>query len=160
MVFETIKHMVLGINWDLVVYHSISMSVAFLLALPIAWNREAVARSAGLRTFPLVSIATCGFTLLTIDTFQTGEAQARVLQGIVTGIGFIGGGAILKRQHHVSGTATAASIWATGAIGISVALKRLEIGIVLSIITFSTLQFLYKAKSLVGPNQSLDQDGD
>jgi putative Mg2+ transporter-C (MgtC) family protein len=67
------------------------------------------------------------------------DAEARVLQGIITGIGFIGGGAILKSGGSVSGTATAASIWTTGLIGIAVASDRYEIGLLLSIIMFLTL---------------------
>ncbi len=139
------------INWELVANNSLRMAIAFALALPIAWNRETSAHSAGLRTFPLVSIATCGFTLIATTTFEDGGAQARVLQGIVTGIGFIGGGAILRlKEERVAGTATAASIWATGAIGISAALDRLEVAIVVSVITFLTLQLLDPAKKLFG----------
>ncbi|NNC54206.1 MAG: MgtC/SapB family protein, partial [Pseudomonadales bacterium] len=122
------------------------MAIAYVLALPIAWNREAHTRSAGLRTFPLVSIASCGFMLIAISAMPDTGSQARVVQGIITGIGFIGGGAILKGNNNVTGTATAASIWATAAIGISVALYRYEIAIVVSLLTFVTLQFLGKAK--------------
>ncbi len=66
---------------------------AFLLTLPIAWNREQADRVMGLRTFPLVAMASCGFMLLGESAFAGApDAQARVLQGIVTGIGFIGAG--------------------------------------------------------------------
>ncbi|MBT8138558.1 MAG: MgtC/SapB family protein [Gammaproteobacteria bacterium] len=137
------------IDWPLVWVNSASMAIAYLLALPIAWNREAQTRSAGLRTFPLVSIASCGFMLIAISAMPDTGSQARVVQGIITGIGFIGGGAILKGNSNVTGTATAASIWATAAIGISVALYRYEIALVVSLLTFVTLQFLGKAKKAV-----------
>jgi uncharacterized membrane protein YhiD involved in acid resistance len=68
--------------------------VAYILAVPIGWNRERYERSAGLRTFPLVAVATCAFMLVGIDTLPSPGAQARVLEGIITGMGFIGGGAI------------------------------------------------------------------
>ena len=58
---------------------------------------------------------------------STTDAEARVLQGLITGIGFIGGGAILKSGGTVTGTATAASIWNMGLIGIAVAFDRYEI---------------------------------
>ncbi|HEY9031152.1 MAG TPA: MgtC/SapB family protein [Kangiella sp.] len=139
----------IDINWSLVWIHSITLAAAYVLALPIALNREAKARGAGLRTFPLVSIAACGFVLIGIDIFDGSEPEARVVAGIITGIGFIGGGAILKNDNKVSGTATAASIWATGAIGIAVAYQRYEVALLVSIITFLTLQFGYNAKQAV-----------
>ncbi len=96
---------------------------AFLLTLPIAWNRERADRVMGLRTFPLVAMASCGFMLLAQSGFAGNvEAQARVLQGIITGIGFIGAGAILKQDGSVKGSATAARIWKVGAMGAAVAL--------------------------------------
>ena len=64
----------------------------------------------------------------------------------MTGIGFIGGGAILKQDGNVSGTATAAAIWTTGAVGMCVALDRFEIAILLSVVTFLTLRFGPKLK--------------
>lgn len=139
----------IDINWTLVGMHSITLAAAYVLALPIALNREAKARGAGLRTFPLVSIAACGFVLIGIDIFDGAEPEARVVAGIITGIGFIGGGAILKNDNHVSGTATAASIWATGAIGIAAAYSRYEVALLISIITFITLHFGYDAKKVV-----------
>lgn len=139
----------IDINWSLVGMHSITLAAAYVLALPIALNREAKARGAGLRTFPLVSIAACGFVLIGIDIFDGSEAEARVVAGIITGIGFIGGGAILKNNNEVSGTATAASIWATGAIGIAAAYSRYEVALLISIITFFTLHFGYNAKKVV-----------
>lgn len=66
------------------------------------------------------------------------DAEARVLQGIITGIGFIGGGAILKNKGSVMGTATAASIWNTGLIGIAVAFSRYEIAVVMALLNFIT----------------------
>ncbi|AUD78804.1 magnesium transporter MgtC [Kangiella profundi] len=139
----------IDINWSLVGMHSITLAAAYVLALPIALNREAKARGAGLRTFPLVSIAACGFVLIGIDIFDGSDAEARVVSGIITGIGFIGGGAILKNDNKVSGTATAASIWATGAIGIAAAYSRYEVALLISIITFFTLHFGYNAKKVV-----------
>jgi len=62
--------------------------------------------------------------------------------GLMTGMGFIGGGAILKHGGKVQGTATAASLWATGAIGLAVASHRFEIALLVSATTFLTLRFL------------------
>lgn len=120
---------------------------AFILALPIAWNRERADRVMGLRTFPLVAMASCGFMLLGESAFAGApDAQARVLQGIVTGIGFIGAGAILKQDGNVKGSATAASIWNVGAIGAAVALGRYEIAVLLALVDFLILRYLSKLK--------------
>jgi putative Mg2+ transporter-C (MgtC) family protein len=132
-----------GRNFDLweVASHLIALAVAYALALPIGWNREQEARSAGLRTFPLVAIASCGFVIVAIRVLgQDSAGQARIIEGLITGVGFIGGGAILKRAGGTSGTATAASLWATGALGAAVGYGLYDIAAILSIVTFATLQ--------------------
>lgn len=137
----------LEIEWSVIVDHCVTLAVAYILALPIAWDRERAERTAGLRTFPLVAVAACGFMLTGFELLSTTDAEGRVMQGLITGIGFIGGGAILKRDDGiVKGTATAASLWTTGAIGLAVAGGRLEIAIVLSALTFLTLRFLKPVK--------------
>lgn len=139
--------------WQNITY----MAIAYLLAMPIAWDREKKVRSAGLRTFPLVAVASCGFMLLGISVLDSTDAESRVLYGIMTGIGFIGGGAILKEQGRVSGTATAASIWNTGAIGTSVAWSRFEIALVLSLVNFLTLIIMSSVKNQ--EHQTKDKPG-
>ena len=103
--------------------HIIALAAAFALAMPIGWDREKKARSAGLRTFPLVAMASCGFIQASESLMlNSPDGMSKVIEGLITGIGFIGGGAILKQGANVHGTATAASLWATGAIGASVGL--------------------------------------
>jgi putative Mg2+ transporter-C (MgtC) family protein len=141
------------INWHLIFDHSVHLIIAYLLALPIGWDRELSTRQFGLRTFPLVAVVTCGFMLVGMSVVDSTDGEARVMQGIITGIGFIGGGAILKDQDKVAGTASAASIWNTGAIGLAVAFDRLEIAIVLSVLNFLTLKLFGKIKDEVDSNQ-------
>lgn len=130
-----------------VVPHLGALIVAYVLALPIGWDREKSERSAGLRTFPLVAIASCGFIQATEHlTMGNAEATARIVEGLITGMGFIGGGAILVVKASVRGTATAASLWATGAIGTAVGLGAYDIALVLSIMTFLTLRFMSNLK--------------
>lgn len=129
------------IEWHEFAFHLLKLSIAFILALPVAFNREHQSDGAGLRTFPLVSVAACAYMLVGTQVYDTPEAQARVMYGIITGMGFIGGGAILKEHQRVAGTATAAGIWNTGAIGISVAYSRYEIAILLSALSFIIFQF-------------------
>lgn len=138
-----------SIDWSLIGRHLTLLAIAFVLALPSGWNREMRAQSAGLRTFPLVSVAACSFMLIGIEVFSEEFAQARVMGGILTGIGFIGGGAIIKSEKNVTGTATAASIWATGALGIAVAWQRFEIAIVLGVVIFIILNYISKVKEKI-----------
>ena len=139
--------MTMYIEWSKILEHLISVSIAYVLALPVAWDREKEARSAGLRTFPLVAVASCGYMLIATSISGIGsESVSRIVQGLIAGIGFIGGGAILKERGSVHGTATAASIWNTGAIGAAVAFGRYEIAIVLSVINFATLRLLTPLK--------------
>lgn len=126
-----------------VVVNLLTLGAAFVLAFPIGFNREREGRSAGVRTFPLVALASCGFIQATEPLLaDSAEATARVISGIVTGIGFIGGGAILKQGSTVHGTATAASVWATGAIGVAVGLGSFNVAVIISVVTFLTLKFL------------------
>lgn len=139
--------------------HLAQLGIAYLLALPIGWDRETAARSAGLRTFPLVAMASCGFMLTGLDVLESDSAHARVMYGIITGIGFIGGGAILKSGGNVAGTATAASLWNTGAIGLAVAWYNYEIAIALSAMNFFTLRVLGPVKGMFAhsrPHQGVD----
>src|SRR3546814_13027578 len=77
---------------------------------------------------------------------RTSSAQARLLEGWITGVGFIGGGAILKHAGKASGTATAASLWATGALGAAVGYGLYDIAVTLSLTTFLTLHLSHPLK--------------
>ena len=139
---------ILGSNPFQIVPHLIALAFAYLLALPVGWNREKEERSAGLRTFPLVAVASCGF-IQAAESLTVGspEAMARIVEGIITGMGFIGGGAILRLKDSVKGTATAASLWATGAMGTAVGLGSFDVAIVISLITLLTLWVLSPLKT-------------
>lgn len=141
-----------NLEWDVVLSNLVHILVAYLIALPIGWERERNGAGMGLRTFPLVALASCGYLLVAKDLVGASpDAQSRVIQGLLGGIGFIGGGAILKEGGTVHGTATAASIWSTGAIGLAVAFDHLEIAIVLGLVNFLTLRWLTPLKEMVAP---------
>lgn len=112
------------LGWHDTIALLVSIAGAYLLALPLGWERKARSEAVvGLRLFPLVSVSACVFVILGQHLF-TGEnaaEQSDVLQGLMTGIGFIGAGAIVKEPGEAHGLATAAAVWSTGAIGASVA---------------------------------------
>lgn len=146
------------IDWHLVASHLAHLAIAYVLAVPIGWDREARARGAGLRTFPLVAVASCGYLLVGIEVFAGSESHARILYGLMTGLGFIGGGSILKSGGNVTGTATAASVWNTGAIGAAVAWNRYEIALVLCVVNFATLRFVRPLKGLASGREPGDAE--
>lgn len=131
-----------------IVPHITALALAYALALPIGWNRERSERSAGLRTFPLVALASCGFVQgVESHLSNSPEAIARIVEGLITGVGFIGGGAILKHGNSVRGTATAASLWATGAIGAAVGLGTYDVAVAITAFTALTLYVITPLKS-------------
>jgi len=128
------------------------LAYAFVLAMPVGWYREKEEHAIGVRTFPLVAMASCGYVLLGTDPLGPTD-QARIIQGLVAGIGFIGGGAILKgRGSLVHGTATAASIWTFGVVGAAVAQGRYLMAFTLALLNLFTLRVLMPWKQkLDGP---------
>jgi putative Mg2+ transporter-C (MgtC) family protein len=134
-------------DWAQIATGMVRIVVAYLLALPIGWEREQEEHTVGIRTFPLVAMASCGFVLLGVTLSREDPAgTSRIIQGLIAGIGFIGGGAILrgdsKGQVTVHGTATAASIWNMGVMGAAVAQGRFDIGLLLVGLNFFTLRVL------------------
>src|SRR5882724_4472799 len=96
--------------------------VAAALGAVIGLEREMSAQPAGLRTHMLVSLGSALFTLVGANALHTDPT--RIAAQVVTGVGFLGGGAILREGVTVRGLTTAASLWMTAAIGLSVGLRQ------------------------------------
>jgi len=126
---------------------------ALLLALPIGWQREKVERSAGIRTYPLVAVTCCIFLLVAksaiSDLDPSPDSYARLIAGVMTGLGFLGGGAILKRDDAVKGTATAITLWGTGSLGVACAFDRFDLAILISALMFISLVFFKPFKDSI-----------
>lgn len=135
--FLDLTHGELWRAWDQI-WH---LGLAFLLVLPIGWDREQRDYSAGVRTFPLVAVAAC-VIMMVGESIANGqpEAHSRAMYGVVTGMGFLGAGAILKEGKHVRGLTTAASLWAAAAVGLAIAADEFVIGIALAFTNFMLLK--------------------
>lgn len=136
-------------NWDTsyALYHIIQLLIAFVLALPVGFHRWRARRNLGFRTIPLVSLASAGFILVGQQVAGTEPgAQARLMQGLMSGIGFLGGGAIVKQGVNVLGATTAASIWTTAAVGAAVAWQFYEVAVCLAVFNLLVLFVLTPAK--------------
>jgi len=105
----------------------IRMLAAALLGAVVGFQRERAGKPAGLRTHMLVSLGSALFIIGCLEANMSAADLSRVIQGLATGIGFIGGGAILKLtdEREITGLTTAAGIWLTAAIGVAVGLGRL-----------------------------------
>ncbi|HEY7303082.1 MAG TPA: MgtC/SapB family protein [Bryobacteraceae bacterium] len=133
-------------NWHELWNNLLRIGIAYLLTAVIGWNREREEHTTGIRAFPIVGMASCGY-LLILGPHPDAAAQSRVLQGLITGIGFVGGGAILKEGSSVRGAATAASVWNAGVIGASVALEHYGVAVILSGLNLLTLWLLLPLKT-------------
>lgn len=135
----------LSVDWLEIWNNFERVALAYLLTAGIGWESEREAHGAGIRTFPIVGMASCGYLLL-LGPQPDVAAQSRLLQGLITGIGFVGGGAILKEGANVRGTATAASVWNAGVIGAAVGMHHFVTAITLAALNVFTLRALLPLK--------------
>ena len=134
---------IFALSWSEILQDLGKLVFAYLLAVPIGLNREREERSAGVRTFPIVALASCGVAIVaTRLPHATPDSYSRIIQGLITGIGFVGAGAILKERGGVSGTATAASVWNVGIMGAAAGLEMFHVSLVLGFVNFLTLKYM------------------
>ena len=115
----------------------VKLALIVLLAGFIGYERERIHRPAGLRTHIIVGIGALIFSIISTRLFP--DDPARVISNIVTGIGFLGAGTIFREKDLVKGLTTAASLWATAAVGVAIALNEFVLAIVGSIVIFLVL---------------------
>ncbi len=120
------------------------MAEALLLGALIGWDRERRDAEAGLRTHMLVSLGAALFVLICLETGMDDDQLSRVVQGLVSGIGFLGAGAVLKDQAEgrIHGLTTAAGIWATAAVGMAAGMGHTGIAILASVFILVVLGWL------------------
>lgn len=118
----------------------LKMGLALLISLPMGWVRERNARSADLRTYPLVAVGACALLLIGQRSMTEDlRDQADIYYGLLTGVGFIGSGALLKSTDELHGMATAISLWVTAALGAAVAYGLPVVAVALSVMGSLTL---------------------
>lgn len=114
---------------------ALRLLVALLLGGVLGWEREVQRRPAGLRTYMMVSLGACAFTILGIGmteaAAESGDAlkidPTRLVQGMMGALGFLGAGAIIESRGQVRGLTTAAGLWVSAAIGLASAVGRFDI---------------------------------
>ncbi len=121
----------------------IRLVAAVILGGCIGIQRGRSGKSAGLRTHVLVCLGTALLVITSLAAGMAFDATSRVIQGIITGIGFLGAGTILKRkdEQEIKGLTTAAGIWLTAAIGVTVGLGAIGIALMVTVLTLIILAF-------------------
>jgi putative Mg2+ transporter-C (MgtC) family protein len=122
----------------------VRLVAAALLGAVVGIQRERTGKPAGVRTHMLVSLGAALFVLAPIEFGMSASDLSRVIQGLATGIGFIGGGAILKlhESREIKGLTSAAVIWMTAALGVAIGLGRLGLALVSAILTWIVLSVI------------------
>lgn len=146
-------------DWPQLVRMTLRLTVALLLTGIVGYERERKQRPAGLRTHMLVALGAVLFTLVPVEAGASPDVLARLVQGIAAGVGFLGAGAILKRDNpkDIHGLTTAASIWMAAAIGFACGSGRIGLAILGTAMTYIVLEVLGRWEDRVAPPHDPEQ---
>jgi len=137
---------------------------ALLLGLLVGYERTYRGRAAGMRTYGLVCMASAALTVVSgypefwyggNNAASSGIDPTRTIQGIVTGIGFLGAGVIMKEGFTISGLTTAASIWAASAIGIMVGMGFYAASMLLALLSAACMMWVTKIEAWLPSRQAV-----
>lgn len=138
--------------------------VATLLGVLVGAERSRAGKNAGLRTYGLVSLGSCLFVLVATAVMPetigvTGADVMRVVAGVVTGIGFLGAGAIIMRGDTLTGLTTAAGLWVSAGIGVAVALELYALATATAVLTLLVFTVFWSLEHRVlGVDEKIDGD--
>jgi putative Mg2+ transporter-C (MgtC) family protein len=127
---------------------------AMLLGAIAGFQREKAGKPAGLRTHMLVSMGSCLFVLVPIQVGMSVGDVGRIIQGVATGIGFVGAGAILKNgsEREIQGLTTAAGIWTTAAVGVAVGMGGFAVAVIGMLLAYFVLAALLRIENRISPD--------
>jgi putative Mg2+ transporter-C (MgtC) family protein len=144
---------------------SLRLSLALLIGAIVGWNREITGKPAGLRTHMLVSFGSALFVMVPIQLAGNQphpDAVSRIIQGIATGIGFLGAGEILRQSDtqvgriKIRGLTSAAAIWVSAALGVAIGAGLWQIGLIGSLFALITLSSVKKLERFLPPASKND----
>ena len=139
---------------------TVRLIVAMIFGAVIGIQRERAGKPAGLRTHMLVSLGAAVFIIASGEFGMNPDSISRVIQGLVTGIGFLGAGAILKLydKRAVEGLTTAAGIWMTAALGVAVGLGRFGLALVATLLAWMTLSLVRQLEHILNRGARRSED--
>jgi putative Mg2+ transporter-C (MgtC) family protein len=130
-----------SIPLDLDLQMFLRLIIAVVLGALVGYERERAGKPAGVRTHGMVCLGAALFAVISLHGFGYNGDPARVAAQVVTGIGFLGAGAILHERKSVHGLTTAASLWVTAAIGLAVGVGMELMSLATAILVFLLLRF-------------------
>ena len=139
----------------------VAMLVSTVLGTLLGWERQMGRKPAGLRTHTLVCLGSTMFVLLTrhavADIGGPNLDPTRVIHGVITGVGFLGAGSIMRTEGYVHGLTTAASIWMVAAIGVAVGVHAYQLAVIGTVLGLIVLEiFRWVEKFLGAGNERVD----
>ena len=139
---------------------TVRLIVAMIFGAVIGIQRERAGKPAGLRTHMLVALGAAVFIIASGEFGMNADSISRVIQGLVTGIGFLGAGAILKLydKRAVEGLTTAAGIWMTAALGVAVGLGRFGLALVATLLAWMTLSLVRQMEHILNRGARKSED--
>ena len=139
--------------------------ISVVLSGLIGFERQLHKRNAGLRTHILVSLGSCLIMLTSLYVFDIYKGTvpldpARIAAGVITGIGFLGAGTIIRDREGVRGLTTAASLWVVAALGLAVGVGFYSASIVTTVLALIVLYFLrYAEGTILGEEKHKQKEG-
>jgi len=125
-------------DWSLELLMAGRALLAALLGALIGWERVRHGREAGIRTYAAVSLGACVFGLISSHVSESAD-PARIAAQVVTGVGFLGAGVIMREKGRITGLTTAATLWASASVGLGIAFGMYTLGLLSTVIVFSLL---------------------
>lgn len=125
---------------------ALRLIAALAVGALIGYERERMGKAAGLRTHMLVAMGTALFVITALEAGMEEDAVSRVIQGLATGIGFLGAGVIMKIQEarEIQGLTTAAGIWMTASASVAIGLGQIVYGVLAAALAWMVLAILYR----------------
>ena len=129
------------------------LALAMALGWLIGWERSQWKKPAGGRTFMLIALGSCLFSIITIESINIFPGDSpidptRIASTVLTGIGFIGAGIILQKHGHVEGITSAAALWVAAAVGMAVAFQFYMLAAITSLLTVFGLNISYATRKI------------
>jgi putative Mg2+ transporter-C (MgtC) family protein len=139
---------------------TVRLIAAMIFGAVIGIQRERAGKPAGLRTHMLVALGAAVFVIASGEFGMNADSISRVIQGLVTGIGFLGAGAILKLydRRAVEGLTTAAGIWMTAALGVAVGLGRFGLALLATLLAWMTLSLVRQLEHILNRGTRKSED--
>jgi putative Mg2+ transporter-C (MgtC) family protein len=139
---------------------TVRLIVAMIFGAVIGIQRERAGKPAGLRTHMMVALGAAVFIMASGEFGMNADSISRVIQGLVTGIGFLGAGAILKLydKRAVEGLTTAAGIWITAALGVAVGLGRFGLALLATLLAWMTLSLVRQMEHILNRGARKSED--